>query len=109
MSDTPLHEKVFQIKSAIRRAGFVASGRTRMDKDGRVVLGVIVPVAFDGTDLSVAQVRRQLFREVEALYATDALGMDINLQIDHQVNRSPCPPDLRTVEGRRWKREHANA
>jgi hypothetical protein len=102
----PLHEKVFQIKAAIRRAGFVASGRTRMDKDGRVVMGVIVPTAFPAGDLTVEQVHEALKNQVVlrsgGIAFTDARLNDGTFEREH-------PPDLRTAAGRRWKREHAGA
>lgn len=146
--DRPLHEKVFQIRAAIRRAGFVASGRTRIDKDGRVVMGVIVPVAFPAGNLTVEDVRGALLKKVVDLPSITKITIDEEVpdnafvKVD-DIRRVFCstpsgrPPDLRAVEGkvppplysqitvnergfpvqgkmdmrskegRRWKREHA--
>jgi hypothetical protein len=112
----PLHEKVFQLKAAIRRAGFVASGRVRMEH-GKVVMGVIVPVAFPAGDLTVEQVKTALCARVgEVCYdgreLTDGMRrVSMEADIAGRSGRRTAilsrPPDLRTAAGRAWKAEQA--
>jgi hypothetical protein len=107
--DRPLHEKVFQLKAAIRRAGFVAHGRTRI-QDGRVVMGVIMPVAFPVGDLTVEQVLSALRERVTEVCKDMAHPLAGNLDMIGGVDtHKPRPADLRTAQGRAWKRERAGA
>ena len=54
------------MKNAIRKAGFRAQGRIRI-KDGKVLMGVVVPVAFDTLHLDDAAVKAELMRRTEEL------------------------------------------
>jgi len=113
--EMPLHERVFQLKDAIRKAGFAAHGRTRVDKDGRIVMGVIVPVAFPTDDPTVDRVRFALRVRVMELCGTMTLPPDssrVGLYESKEVQFAPAKPrpsDMRTSAGRRWKQDHAGA